>query len=403
MRRNRFTLAVVLSLALHGAIGLLVWRTSERSAAVPPAGQAPLELEIVELPPDPAPTPPRAPQKVAPPEPEKRKADRPREVKKPEAIADASPPPARGDQDDQKDEAPPAAPGAPGTDATARAPGKLELFPTLPFGNLPVGTGDEAPSHGHTIRPDDPSLSAEVQKLEEEHRVKGRVDGWANDALAEARAGVAAGGGHPWFRDVGEAMTSAFLHQKDATPKQLGAPSMGQMMFNRWTRGLEDYGKTGNPNIGVPGQAPTQSEILKERFGSEAQGVQALSQAARTAQDLQQGKPLLSVKFELFQNADGRYKKGTILEGSGSPVFDAFVLRVVPGALESLGPPPPEVLRGRDEVRSVWLIEGWQAYTKLELQLPAVGIEGVPLNPIRHQLRPEDRKFDFRAKLLRAY
>jgi hypothetical protein len=257
------------------------------------------------------------------------------------------------------------------------------------------------PSRGRTIRPGDPELSAEVQRLEAEKRVKERVDGWANDGLAVARA---EGGGHPYFGEVGNALRSALQHAEGGKPAQLGVGGELERMSERYGEAAADYARTGNPGFAPPGKAPTQGEKQRELFGNDAQFVQALTQAAQLAQDLQTGKPLLTLTFELRQGGDGHYRDGNILKGSGNPRFDAFVLRVVPGAMAQLGPPPDLVLRGRDEVRSVWRIDGWPAYsTRESTLLPTPGAFGLPVDGARKQLRHEALEFDFRAHLLRAY
>lgn len=391
MKRRRIPTALVVSLLLHAVLGFVAWKYAKSTTRTVASAPAPIELELVTV----APVieekeKPRPPPVVA----------RPKRSLKPPPTAPRQPapaPPASTGAPEQlalgaQSEGPSSAPASP-------APRKLELFPRLPLsGGMPVAS---APPTGRTIRPDDPSLSPEVKRLEEEHRVGGRVGGWAKDALAEARAGAGAGGGHPYLGGVGTAMRSGLRSAKGGTQGALGA-NPAEVMFNRWTGAMEDYAKTGNPGIQEEGLAPTQSEKLKQMYGQEAQWVQGLSQGAQTVHDLQHGKPLLSLTFELRQKKDGHFKSGTILEKSGSDHFDAFVMRVVPKALEELGPPPEEVLRGRDEVRSVWRIEGWQVYTQLETQLPGLGIEGIPLDALRRQLA-KDKKFDFRARLLRAY
>lgn len=403
MRRRRFGTALLLSLVLHLALlGLMLWRASGPNPLTEWPQQKPVEIDVVHLPPREAakPTPPvRAP--TPPPPRVLTKKDLPRQQPPPK---EARPPVDSGSSNTASAAPPPSgsnAAEAPPRVAAEDAPRKLNLEPQLPF--APQGPGVAAGSeHGHTYHPGDPEFSPEVQKQEEEHRVAGRVKDWANDGLAEARAGASAGGGHPYYSEVGGAMRGGLSHAKGGSLAELGAPSMPEHMFNRWKQGMSDYARTGNPNIGTPGEAPTQDEKQKELLGPEGQWVQGLTQGARTMQDLQQGRPLLALTFELLQGRDGHYKDGKILKGSGSAKFDAFVLRVVPSALEKLGPPPDIVLHGREELRSIWSIEGWPAYTQLETQLPSVGIQAVPFDPIRKAIKG-DGEFDFRARLLRAY
>ncbi len=357
MRSRRLPSALLVSLLLHAVLALLAWRFAGRDGPRSATAPRPVSIELVEPSPSPRPVP-RAPpavtQKAPPPRTPTKKAQR--EPSTPLASA------------------PPGGSTAPAPDAPVREPPlRPRLLPELPLSaGLPVARGE--PSRGLTLRPGDPELSAEVQRLEGEKRVKDRVEGWAHDALAEARAGT---GGHPYFGEVGAALRSALTHAEGGTPAQFGVPDELERMGQRYGQAMSDYAKTGNPGLAPPGQAPTQGEKQRQLFGEDAKFLQALTQGAQLAQDLRTGKPLLSLTFELRQRSDGHFRHGSILQGSGSPRFDAFVLRVVPGAMEQLGPPPDAVLHGRDEVRSVWRIDGWPAASA--------------------------REFDFRAHLLRAY
>lgn len=296
---------------------------------------------------------------------------------------------------------------APSTDApiASSAPGADPATPRL---NLlpPMASSDIAvPSQGggRTLYPGDPEFSEEVRRAEEEFRVGQRVDGWAKDGAAEARAQH---GGHPYLGAVGDALRSGLGSEEGATPAALRSPGMMEKMAERWLGAAEQYAKTGNPNLAPPGIAPRQSERAREHFGNEpgANGLRALIQATETMEDLRTGVPLLSLTLELQQGPDGALMSQKILESSGSGPFDEFVLRVVPEAIAAVGAPPEEVLRGRESLRSVWRIEGWPGAGKGALSyLPEPGAYGIPLEVVKKQIMGDHRPFDFRARVMRIY
>lgn len=390
MRLRRLPLAFLVSLLLHVVLALLMWRFAGGGVSPSATAPRPVSIELVELSPAPRPVP------VAPPVVVKKAPPRTPKPPPPTARAPASTKPPPSEPSPPLASTPPGGATAPAPDAPLRGP---RLMPELPLSaGLPVAQGE--PSRGRTLRPGDPELSAEVQRLEGEKRVTERVEGWVHDTLAEARAEA---GGHPYFGEVGGALRSALNHAEGGTPAQLGVAGELERMGQRYGEAMSDYAKTGNPGLPPPGQAPTQGEKQRELFGNDAMLLQALTQGAQLAQDLRTGKPLLTLTFELRQRGDGQFRQGNILQGSGNPRFDAFVLRVVPGAMERLGPPPDAVLHGRDELRSVWRIDGWPASSALEAARPSLGASGLPVDGVRGQLQHEALEFDFRARLLRAY
>jgi hypothetical protein len=273
-----------------------------------------------------------------------------------------------------------------------------------------VGKKLEAPSAtepgGTTIHPGDPSLSEWAKRAEEEVRVKGRVDGWADDAVAEARA--QRGLPHPYLTEVGEALRGGLNSADGGTPAALGAPQALEFLFNRYRNAAEQYAKTGDPGAIPSGLAPRQTEKQKELFGNEpgSNWTRAMTQSADTLQNLANGGPLLALTLELRQRPSGEILSGKLIQSSRSAKFDAFVLRVVPEALAGLGPVPGEALRGRSELRSVWQIQGWARLPKnVERAMTLLGapaVQGIPFDVLSKQLGAHEQ-FDFRARLLRAY
>ena len=260
---------------------------------------------------------------------------------------------------------------------------------------------------GKTLYPDDPSLSPRAKRAEEEIRVKDRVDGWADDAAAEAR--VQRGLPHPYLTEVGDALRGGLNSAEGGTPAALGGPRALELLVNRYRNAAQQYARTGNPgDVIPPGLAPRQTEKQNELFGNEGGSTwtRAFTQSADTLQLLSHGAPLLALTLELRQRPSGQILSERVIEPSGSAKFDAFVMRVVPLALSGLGAVPHEALHGRSELRSVWRIQGWARLPrKLERAMTLFGapaVEGIPLDVLTPQLAAHEQ-FDFRARLLRAY
>ncbi len=273
-----------------------------------------------------------------------------------------------------------------------------------------LGDGSESPapgSRGRTLRAEDgdPYGSEAARREEEQFRVHGRVDGWARDSLAEARA--QRGLPHPYVSGMGNALREGLGRAEGGTPEALGAPGAAGFMVRRYFDSAEAYARTGNPGISTPGLAERQSEKLKAHTKDGAGLVSLFTQAAETSLDLAYGKPLLALTLELRLGRDGRpSSQPSLLERSGSEKFDSFVLRVVPGALAELGPVPEEALRGREELRSVWLIEGWARIPpKLDKAMTMIGVPGVQgiSGDVLMKQAASKEQFDFRARLLRVY
>lgn len=385
--RRRLLSVLLVSLLLHAALLLLLWRMPITPRAPGrSADQAPVDFEIAYL-------EPRAPSKpdVEPVAPPVRRSP-------PKTISQVPPPRPPADPT-----ATPAQPPVPPVDRPVSKPSPPSLDPGDSALGLPVPPGNGGTS-GKTLRPEDPSLSESVRRAEEEHRVEQRVQAWAQDAAAESRA--QRGLPHPYVRQVGEAMRNALDTAKGGTPAALGAPDALQFLFNRYMSAAPDYGKTGTSSVTVPGPSPHQTEKQKELFGNDALWLQGMTQAAETLQNLTNGEPLLSLTLELRQSANGKLLSHQIVQGSSSPRFDAFVLRVVPEALARLGPVPQEALRGRDELRSVWRVEGWPRLPKKVEKFAHLfgtpAMMGIPADPVLQQLAAS-QPFAFRPRLLRAY
>jgi hypothetical protein len=396
MRRRNLVAAFALSFLLHALLATVLWWSvrPRRRPELTAVHRPPLEIQIIQLPAE-------KPKLVT----EKQTAKQESATRLPKRRPIPAP---------TLDAPPPLQPQAErptGHDAPIQraeeggTPRALSLLPRDRVEELDSPSGED--QRGRTISPDDPSLSGWVKRAEEELRVKQRVDGFAGDAAAEARA--QRGLPHPYLTQVREALRGGLNAADGGTPAALGAHQAVEFLFNQYRSAAEQYGKTGgDPGVIQPGLAPRQTEKQKELFGNEPQSewTRAITQSADTIQNLAYGAPLLAVTLELRQDPSGRMLSERIVEKSASAKFDAFVLRVVPAALAGLGAVPEDARRGGAELRSVWRIQGWARLPKnLERTMTMFGapaVQGIPMDVIAKQ-RAAHEQFDFRARLLRAY
>ena len=374
-------LGVAASLVLHLLFGTWMVVKAAREPAPPPV--RPGEIWFEELPP--------------PPEPEAQKAPEPAPVKAPQKTAVNQPPrrlPKKGTDA-------PTATGAPTSSDVPREDVPRATPSLIPSDDLKLsesGTIAMEPSRGETIHPDDPRFDKDVIAAKEKQRVKARVDGWAEDQLADARAQN--GLPHPYLmslRDEGRKGLDKLARERGV---RASGELAGKVLAQRMQSATESYGKGGNPNLGPPGQAPRLSEKITQ---PDQQALKALAQASELFADLTHGKPLLTLTLELRQSKTNETKT-TIIKASIDPSFDAFVLEAWPLSISKAGAPPPDAFRS-SELRSIWEIEGWPGKTSLDkamTYLPESGVMGVPLT----KLIPGATQgfgYEFRARLLRVY
>jgi hypothetical protein len=255
---------------------------------------------------------------------------------------------------------------------------------------------------GRTIHPDDPSLSPEALREAERVRVGRRVQTFAEDELAEARA--QRGLPHPYLSKMRSALMAQLGRKGAVTPQELGVGNAMQSFAKNYQDAASQYARTGNPGFTPPSSAPTQSEVLDRLFRNipEALPLRMQVQARETMANLENAGPLFTLKLEVVQAADGTLLTLNLIESSGSPSFDAYVLKESPTAIRAAGVPPADALR-KDSLRSIWAVEGWfrPKDSTLDAALPA--LQGVPIAMMLRYLDPARLQVSFRARLLRVY
>ncbi len=362
--------ALLASVAVHAA--LVSWLFN-RPAPPAPAPSTRLELRSFEV---------VRPLVEAPPPPEKPKPVEPKRTTPTTLRASTTPTGLVAAREAAPAEAP--------TDVPREVePRRVSLFP--PSLEPAFDALRAEPPRGHTLRPDDPSLSPAAVAAREKALVTARVTGWAEDELAEARA--QRGLPHPYFTEVRDAARAGLAKLAAARDLKPAEGAAMRAFAARYSASASNYAKTGNPGLGPTGQAPRLSEKLTQ---PEQAAMRALAQATETIQDLSQSAPLLSLTLDVRQPQDG----GTtlvVLEASTDHAFDAFVLESWELATRAAGPPPPDAFRS-SVLRSIWAVEGWPKSSLGKTADLMPDVMGLPIAKVA-----TTDAYEFRAKLLRVY
>ncbi|MFP2927589.1 ferrichrome ABC transporter substrate-binding protein [Pyxidicoccus sp. 3LG] len=359
-RRSRLGLTLLLSVLLHAA---LLFALSRVPSAQPPrqATRAAVELEVF-YPPE-KPTTPPAPT-VRPPDrtsaPPVRRAERPSlpGVEEPKSQASAERP-GTEDSKSQASAKPPAS--EPLKDDVPRAvPDRLVLVPEGMLGEGMSLTG-EPPSTGRTLRNvpgSEPDPKAIAAREAEEARV--RVDGWARDSLAAARA--ESGAPHPYFAQL----------QKDFTKELVNPPPpdlkvLASRMKREQVEAIQRFGKTGSP------YAPKERDHRLEQRNRFQAAVEAGRAANMFMVDVTEPILALAAIVEVRQSRDGKLLDLQVIEGSGDPKFDAWAVSQLREALAQAEAPKAGGVGIRDDgMRSRWRLKEYLGNPRVQIHLIGV-------------------------------
>jgi len=268
--------------------------------------------------------------------------------------------------------------------------------------------------------------SPEQLRAEEHARVRGRVQGFAEDELATER--VENGLVDTYFGEMDRALekglTGAPLFAYDGVLKYFLKPGP------EWTQGLlemmeqaRSYGATGGPEVaGGP-----VSDDLGSAARSGAAGARARASGSTFADRVDsysRGASALRVQVELEQSPTGQVLSVKLLESSSNPLFDAYVLENVPKSLAELGPASEHFAQctHAPTVRSVWSVNGRVSFTRtVKLSklhsldagdaayvsgLAVLGVLSGGFDEVRGEVYIPDLRrphFDIRTRLLRVY
>jgi outer membrane biosynthesis protein TonB len=363
MRRSRLRWAGLVSVLLHAALLALLWEHEPaRPASAPPPPAPPLVVEVITSPPAPTPPPPAPsrPERPTPP-PKAHPPSRPAPPPKAPAAPEPSKAGASAPAPSPATDAPPP-PDAPLAEQLKRP----SLVPPTPSGGWSLPETAMEPPRGHTLHPDDPSLSPEVLAAEEKARVTARVQGFAEDDLATLR--VENGLVHPYFSEI-----RGVLEKQMEKPPLFDVQGTTQRLARNYVKQAQQYGATGTtgpsrqPKGSKGREPPTPSERLESisRGNPAHDSMRAFLQAGEAMQQLAEPAPDLVIILELQQSADGQLRSVQVVEPSGNKAFDTYVLASVPPALAKLAPPPDKALGTHKEgIRTLWAVEGRVVYLR---------------------------------------
>jgi hypothetical protein len=224
---------------------------------------------------------------------------------------------------------------------------------------LGQGLTGKPPSTGRTIRNvpgTEPDPKAVAAREAEEAREK--VDGWAKDALAQARAESGAPG--PYFAKL----------QKDFSKKLVNPPPpdlkvLAARMKREQLEAIERFGKTGSPV--APGATRDRRLEQRDRF-------QAAVEAGRAANmfmmDVTEPVLALAAVIEVRQDRQGQLLELKVIEGSGDATFDDWAMSQLREALARAEAPGDGGVGSHDDgMRSRWRLKEYLGNPRVQIHL----------------------------------
>ncbi|WP_199732680.1 ferrichrome ABC transporter substrate-binding protein [Corallococcus praedator] len=381
-RRSQLFLLLVVSLLLHAALFAVLSRIPP-PAARRPAVAKPIEWEVVPpeerpVPPPPAQrpaprdeTPPRSAERPRPPPPatsEKAPTQRAERPSKPEeAPAQRAERPSTPRQAPEQREEWPSLPSEP--DAPASSPPLAQDVPRaspppdlVPPGLLGGGLLKGPPSTGRTLRNNgeapDPKALAERQAEE----ARQRVDGWAQDAAATARA--SGGLVHPYFAKLQKGFAKQLVDPPPLDMKLLASRAKREQVD-----AIQRFGKTGSPVVSEP------RDLRLETRNRMQAAVEAGRAANMYMVDVTAPVLALAAIVEVRQARDGKLLDLKVLEGSGDPKFDVWAVSQLKEAL-AVADPPQQGAQGAglhdDGMASRWRLEEYLGNPRVQIHLIGV-------------------------------
>ncbi|WP_167508122.1 ferrichrome ABC transporter substrate-binding protein [Corallococcus aberystwythensis] len=367
-RRSQLFLLLGVSGLLHAA--LLVALSRSPSASVRRHAPARVvEVEIVTRAPraeppaaveeQPAPRSPGHPSERKPPASARQKDDAPAHLAERGPSAHAR----------EKDEAPAKAPATAGdgapeplAEAPERASPPVRDVPLQlePPGLLGGGLLKGPPSTGRTLRnvpgsaPDPKALAAR-----EAEEARQRVDGWAKDATASARA---TGATPPYFAKLRQGFSERLVN-----PPPPNTQVLSDRLKREQLESIERFGKTGTPF------APQERDVRRETSDRLRAAVEAGRAADMYMVDVTAPVLALVAIVEVRQARDGSLIDLQVLEGSGDPKFDRWAVSQLRDALASAEAPADGGVGIREDgMRTRWRLEEYLGNPRVRVHLISI-------------------------------
>jgi outer membrane biosynthesis protein TonB len=360
-RRSRLSLTLLVSVLLHAALLIALSRETPSVRPARTGTVSTVELDIL-YPPAEAPPPPASEPARQPPA---------------RASAPASPPVERTPRVTAADpkKAEPSELAGPGTGespAAAAAPGTKPLPEDAPLAEAPAGTGDPLDrldlrgltGTGRTVRNGDGSEpdSREVAARQAEE-ARQKVDGWARDSLAEARA--ASGAPHPYFAQMQDAFSKTLVNPPKPDLRVLSA-----RMKREQVDAIQRFGETGSPY--APSGPRDHRLEQRDRFRA---AVEAGRAANMFMVDVTEPILALAAVLEVRQERDGTLVDISVVEGSGDPTFDSWAMSQLRDAIARMDAPEDAsagVGLRDDGIRSRWRLKEYLGNPSVQIHLIGV-------------------------------
>lgn len=233
--------------------------------------------------------------------------------------------------------------------------------PILVPGNL-LGDGltGKPPSTGRTVHntgePPDPKAIARQQA----EAAREKVDGWARDTLAEARA--ESGAPDPYFAKL----------QKDFSKKLVNPPPpdlkvLASRMKREQVEAIQRFGKTGSP------YTPKERDHRLEQRNRFQAAVEAGRAANMFMVDVTEPILALAAVVEVRQARDGKVLGLEVIEGSGDPKFDEWAVSQLREALAQADAPEDSGVGIHDDgMRSRWRLKEFLGNPRVQIHLIGV-------------------------------
>ena len=325
VRKPRWLVALVASVAFHALLGVALWRGWLAPAPLPRRA-VPIEFTLVHLPPLPrASVPPSVPD-VEP------------------SGSPASPRGVPGRAPEARQAAIPSVPdvgvSAPGAPDDTR-PDLAWASPAAPSSGPRPDLAVRPPADVVALyAPSPPTPEGRLQQLLREDQGREKV-----------RSGLA----DPFFLDLGRSMLAVWAPEKVVTDRGLSGylKHLGVAVVdwaNTYATQAASYGRSGSP-FG-PGGAPLSlsgltavPEGITTQIADQMAGMRAIADQSRTRH---------AALVRVVQRADGHLVSVQILRSSDDSSVDAQALRDLRDAAANLPAPTASALAGRTQVASVW-------------------------------------------------
>ncbi|MCY1017055.1 ferrichrome ABC transporter substrate-binding protein [Pyxidicoccus sp. MSG2] len=370
-RRSRLGLTLLLSVLLHAALLFALSRVPSARLPEQPSTQV-VELEVLHTPPKTtAPAAPgaavRPPGRVTAPPRHQAERPSPSESGTPEPQVATSPPEsgasrqdtpseAKTGQDDATAKAEPPKSDAPYAPAEERAERPI----LVPGHLLGEGLTGKPPSTGRTLRNTGEVPDPKVIARQQAEEAREKVDGWAKDSLASARA--ESGAPSPYFAKL----------QKDFSKELVNPPPpdlkvLASRMKREQVEAIERFGKTGSP------YAPKERDHRLEQRNRFQAAVEAGRAANMFMVDVTEPILALAAVVEVRQARDGKVLDLQVIEGSGDPKFDEWAVSQLREALAQADAPSDGGVGIHDDgMRSRWRLKEFLGNPRVQIHLIGV-------------------------------